>query len=132
MQPGMAAHLAVFADGETTEQHVRSDWMNALMMLTIPMYSSHSLAVKYFDSSVSVNLSSFICSACNSTDDSTSCIVVYKNPDHRRGPLLLLVPRELCHLTKTTMFQTNCTAKVYEGRNQEASEHGWRGRQLFH
>ena len=46
------------------------------MMLTISMYSSHSLAVRYFDSSDSVNMSSFICSACNSTYDSTSCIVV--------------------------------------------------------
>ena len=52
MLPDMAAYIAVFAGGET----------NALMMLPISMYSSHSLSVTYFDSSASVNMSSFICS----------------------------------------------------------------------
>ena len=78
MLSGMLEYIAVFPGGETTPLFVQStaDRIIALMMLPISMYSIHSLAVRYFDWNVSGFLSSFNYRACNSTYDSTSCIVV--------------------------------------------------------
>ena len=47
----------------------------------------------------------------------------YQNREYHIGPLLFPVPREHCHLTKPTLFQTHSTANVYEGHNPEASGH---------
>ena len=68
----------MFPGGETTPLFVQStaDRIIALMMLAISMYSIYSLAVRYVDWNVSGFLSSFNYRACNSTYDSTSCIVV--------------------------------------------------------